>query len=207
MDLTSIPVTLTIIFANVAITIWTHYANPVYFRNLSEWPYQIIHEKKYYQALTSGFLHAGFAHLLFNMFALFSFGSILEQLFVFNFGELNGRVFYLLIYFISLFSGSLLTVLFHHKDPNYVAVGASGAISGIIFSYVIFFPFNQISVMFVPMPAFVFAFLYIAISVYGMKARFGNIGHEAHLGGALGGFIATLILIEGAWGILLSHFQ
>lgn len=201
------PVTITIIFANVAITLWTSYANPVYFRNLSEWPYQIVHEKKYYQILTSAFLHAGFAHLLFNMFALFSFGGFLEQLFVFNFGEITGRGYYLLIYFISLLSGSLLTVLFHHKEPEYVAVGASGAISGIIFSYIIFFPTSQVAVFFIPMPAYIFAFIYLAISVYGMKTRFGNIGHEAHLGGAIGGFIATLILINGAWTMLLSHFK
>lgn len=207
MDISSIPVTLTIIFANIGITIWTHYSNPVYFRNLSEWPYQIVHEKKYYQLLTSAFLHAGFVHLLFNMFALFSFGGYLEQFFVFNFGELAGRIYYLLIYFISLFMGGILTVIFHHKEPEYVAVGASGAISGIIFSYVIFFPFSQVAVLFIPMPAFLFAFIYIAISVYGMKTRFGNIGHEAHLGGAIGGFIATLVLINGAWEMLLSHFK
>jgi len=200
------PVTFTLIFANVAISLWAFYANPIYFERFSEWPYQIVKEKRYYQVITSAFLHANFMHLFFNMFALFSFGTFLETLFINSFGDIMGSVYFFAIYMISMLAGSLLTVAFNYKNPMYVAVGASGAVSGIVFSYVIFFPFNTIGVFFIPMPAFIFAFLYIGASIYGMKSKFGNIGHEAHLGGAIGGMIATLVLINGAMKIFLSHF-
>ncbi|MDQ3021495.1 MAG: rhomboid family intramembrane serine protease [Bacteroidota bacterium] len=201
------PVTITLIFANVAISLWALYGNPVYMEKFSEWPYQIVHNKKYYQVITSAFLHANLMHLFFNMFALYTFGSFLERFFIENFGSFEGSLYFFLIYFISLLAGSLLTVIFHYNDPNYVAVGASGAVSGIVFSYIIFSPTSMLYVFFIPMPAYLFAFLWIAFSVYGMKSKLGNIGHEAHLGGAIGGFIATLILIDGAMRILISHFN
>jgi len=119
-----------------------------------------------------------------------------------------GSIYFALIYAISLFAGSILTIVFHFNNPNYVAVGASGAVSGIVFSYIIFFPTSTLYVFFIPMPAFVFAILWIAFSIYGMKSsRLGKIGHEAHLGGAVGGVIATLLLIDGATRVLLSHFN
>ncbi|MEO8447027.1 MAG: rhomboid family intramembrane serine protease [bacterium] len=201
------PVTLTLLFANIAISLWAFYGNPVYFEKFSEWPYLIVHENRYYQMITSAFLHTNFMHLLFNMFALYTFGSFLERFFVENFGSFEGSLYFFLIYFISLIFGSALTVAFHYKDPQYVAVGASGAVSGIVFSYIIFFPKSMLYVFFIPMPAYLFAFLWIAFSVYGMKSKLGNIGHEAHLGGAIGGFIATLVLIDGAMRILISHFS
>lgn len=206
-SLAETPVTITLLFANIAISIWAMYSNPIIMYKLSEWPYQIVHEKKYYQLITSAFLHANFMHLFFNMFALFTFGTYLEYFFIQNLGALEGSLYFFLIYFISLMFGSVLTVVFHYNDPQYVAVGASGAVSGIVFSYIIFFPQSMLYVFFIPMPAYIFAFLWLAFSVYGMKKKLGNIGHEAHLGGALGGVISTLILIDGSMRILLSHFN
>jgi membrane associated rhomboid family serine protease len=207
MNLLESPVTATLLLANIAITLWARYSNPIYFERFAEWPYQVVHQKRYYQMLTSGFLHVDIMHLFFNSFALYMFGQVLETLFSRSFGFVKGSIYFTLIYFISLFSGSIFTVIFHHKNPAYVAVGASGAVSGIVFSYIIFFPTSTIGFFFIPMPAFVFALLYIGASIYGMKKRFGNIGHEAHLGGAIGGVIATLILIQGAFQILVGHFR
>lgn len=201
------PITYTLLFANIAIYIWIRYMKPDYFEKFAEWPYEIVNHHKYYQVITSAFLHADLMHIAFNMFTLFSFGPVLEGMFVMNFGQLLGSLYFFLIYFISLLSGSLLTLVFNYKNPNYVAVGASGAISGIIFSYVLFFPFSKLLVFFIPMPAFLFAFIYVGVSIYGVKNKFGNIGHEAHLGGALGGVLATFILIDGAFKFFLSHFS
>ncbi len=206
-DLLNTPVTVTLLFANAAIYLWIRYTGQEYFSRFAEWPFQVVYKKRYYQMLTSAFLHVDIMHLFFNMFTLFSFGRILEIIFVNSFGFVNGSIYFFLIYFISLFSGSIFTVLFHYKNPGYVAVGASGAVSGIVFSYIIFYPTSTIGFFFVPMPAFVFALLYIGASVYGMKTRLGNIGHEAHLGGAIGGVIATLVLIDGAFRILVGHFS
>ncbi|MBS1515697.1 MAG: rhomboid family intramembrane serine protease [Bacteroidetes bacterium] len=200
------PVTFTLLFANVAISLWAFYSNPIYFERFSEWPYQIVHQKRFYQVITSAFLHANFMHLFFNMFALFSFGTYLEGLFINSFGDVLGSLYFFAIYFVSLLSGSLLTVVFNYKNPNYVAVGASGAVSGVVFSYVLLFPLSKIGVFFVPMPAFLFAFFYIGASIWGMKTKFGNIGHEAHLGGAIGGIVSTIILIDGALRIFFANF-
>ncbi len=201
------PITYTLLFANIAIYIWIRYMKPDYFEKFAEWPYEIVNHHKYYQVITSAFLHADLMHIAFNMFTLFSFGPVLEGMFVMNFGQVLGSLYFFLIYFISLLSGSLLTLVFNYKNPNYVAVGASGAISGIIFSYVLFFPFSKLLVFFIPMPAFLFAFVYVGVSIYGVKNKFGNIGHESHLGGALGGVLATFILIDGAFKFFLSHFS
>ena len=201
------PITYTLLFANIAIYIWIRYMKPDYFEKFAEWPYEIVNHHKYYQVITSAFLHADLMHIAFNMFTLFSFGPVLEGMFVMNFGQVLGSLYFFLIYFISLLSGSLLTLVFNYKNPNYVAVGASGAISGIIFSYVLFFPFSKLLVFFIPMPAFLFAFIYVGVSIYGVKNKFGNIGHESHLGGALGGVLATFILIDGAFKFFLSHFS
>jgi len=207
MNILDTPVTITLLFANVTIYLWIRYSNPIYFERFAEWPFQVVYKKRYYQMLTSAFLHVDIMHLFFNMFALYSFGRVLEIIFVNSFGFATGSIYFFLIYFISLFSGSIFTVLFHYKNHGYVAVGASGAVSGIIFSYIIFFPSSTIGFFFIPMPAYMFALIYLAASVYGMRTRLGNIGHEAHLGGALGGVIATLILIEGAFQILIGHFM
>jgi membrane associated rhomboid family serine protease len=202
------PVTLILVVTNVIVYMVVNpNKNIVYFERFAEWPYQIIHNNRYYQLVTSAFLHANLMHLLFNMFALFTFGSTLERFFNINFGGFSGSFYFALIYIISLLSGSLLTILIRFNNPNYVAVGASGAVSGIVFSYIIFFPTSTLYVFFVPMPAFVFAVLWIGFSIFGMKSKLGNIGHEAHLGGAIGGVIATLLLIEGAVRVLLSHFN
>lgn len=205
-NLTDAPVTVTLCFANVAISLWAFYANPIYFERFAIWPYQVVHHNRYYQMVTSAFLHANFMHLFFNMFALFTFGITLEPFFNETLGGLTGSLYFFLIYVISLFTGSVLTVLLKRNDPTYVAVGASGAVSGIVFSYVIFAPMSDILVLFIPMPAFVFALLWIAFSLYGMKTKLGNIGHEAHLGGAIGGMIATFILIPGSFELFLSYF-
>jgi len=199
------PLTLTLILTNIIAFIVMRY-NPEIFNRFAESPYDIVHNKRYYQIVTSAFLHVDWMHLLFNMFTLFSFGTYLEIMFVRSTGMLAGTIDYGLIYLISLLCGSVLTVILNYKNPSYLAVGASGAVSGIVFSYVLFNPFAMIMVFFVPMPAFVFAFLYVGISIYGMKTKMGNIGHEAHLGGAVGGVIATLILIKGAFDVLIGHF-
>ncbi len=201
------PVTYTLLFANIAIYVWITYMKPELFEKFAERPYEIVNHHKYYQVITSAFLHADLMHIAFNIFTLFSFGPVLEGMFVMNFGQVEGSLYFFLIYFISLLSGSLLTLVFNYKNPGYVAVGASGAISGIIFSYVLFFPFSKLLVFFIPMPAFLFAFVYVGVSIYGVKNKFGNIGHEAHLGGALGGVIATFLLIDGAFKFFLSHFS
>jgi len=205
------PVTLIIILITTVVSIIEINArkNGKYdiFYNFAEWPYKIAEERKYYQIFTSGLLHADYVHLFFNMFTLYSFGTVLETIFVKRTGTAEGSIDFLLIYLISMLLGSIITVLFNYKDEGYVAVGASGAVSGIIFSYILFFPKSMVGMFFIPMPAWLFAIVYIGISLYGMNQKFGNIGHEAHLGGALGGILATLFLVKGSFQILISYLR
>lgn len=137
--------------------------------------------------ITSGFLHVDSMHLIFNMIALFSFSSIVTDSF--------GSTYYLIIYFASLLLGSMLTLYFHKNDYNYTAVGASGAVTGIIYSAILLQPHLPINIMFIPIdiPGYIFGILYLMYSIYGMKAKNDNIGHTAHIGGAIGGYIFTLI--------------
>ncbi len=130
---------------------------------------------------TSGFLHVDIQHLFFNMFTLFLFAPYVV-------GNLN-NVFFLYIYFGSLVTGNLLTLYFHKDDYYYRAVGASGAVTGIIYSAILLEP-NLYMYGFIP--GYIFGFAYLLFSIYGMKAKNDNIGHVAHFGGAIGGYLITL---------------
>ncbi|SHM92470.1 rhomboid family intramembrane serine protease [Flavobacterium chilense] len=136
--------------------------------------------------LSSGFLHADMMHLAFNMLTLWFFGPVVIQWL--------GSISFGLIYFGSLIFGSLLTMVFHKNDYSYRAVGASGAVTGVLYSAILLQPDMTLGIFFViPMPAYLFGILYLLYSIYGMKAKNDNIGHTAHFGGAIGGYLITLI--------------
>lgn len=136
--------------------------------------------------ITSGFLHADMMHLLFNMFTLWMFAPVVL-------GQLGDFTF-LLIYFGSLIFGSLLTIVFHNNDYGYRAVGASGAVTGVLYSAILLQPDMMLGIFFIiPMPAYIFGILYLLYSIYGMKAKNDTIGHTSHFGGAIGGYIITLM--------------
>lgn len=136
--------------------------------------------------LTSGFLHVDLSHLFFNMFTLYFFADVVIDRF--------GPSKFLILYFISLVAGSLLALYFHKNEPYYSAVGASGAVTGILYSAILLEPGMRLGIMFIPLPlpAYVLGILYLFYSIYGMKTRLGNIGHTAHFGGAIGGYVVTL---------------
>ncbi|MDI1256613.1 MAG: rhomboid family intramembrane serine protease [Flavobacterium sp.] len=136
--------------------------------------------------ITSGFLHADIMHLGFNMLTLYFFAPIVIAYL--------GSFSFLLIYFGSLVFGSLLTLYFHKNDYSYRAIGASGAVTGILYSAILFQPDMKVSMFFIPIgiPAYIFGIIYLLYSIYGMKAKRDNIGHTAHIGGAIGGYVLTL---------------
>lgn len=139
--------------------------------------------------LTSGFLHVDFTHLLFNMLTLYFFADVVISGF--------GPVKFLGIYLISLIAGSLLALFFHKNEPFYSAVGASGAVTGILYAAILLHPTMSLYLMFIPIPipAYVVGIGYLLYSIYGMKNRVGNIGHTAHFGGAIGGYVTTLLFM------------
>ena len=137
---------------------------------------------------SSGFLHADNAHLFFNMFSLYFFADVVINS--------VGVFYFTIIYIGSLLLGSLLSLYFHKEEYHYSAVGASGAVMGIIYSAILLHPGMSLYMFFIPIPipAYIFGIGYLLYSIYGMKKRIGNIGHDAHFGGAIGGFVITLIV-------------
>ncbi|MCF6351315.1 MAG: rhomboid family intramembrane serine protease [Flavobacteriaceae bacterium] len=143
--------------------------------------------------LSSGFLHVNQQHLFFNMLTLYFFASAVIS--PGYYADPNGRFNFVLIYFGSLLAGSIFALFFHRKENFYTAVGASGAVSGILYAAILMNPNMMLGLFFIiPLPGYVFAIGYLLYSIYGMKNSIGNIGHSAHLGGAIGGYIITLLL-------------
>ena len=179
------PATIALIAANILVTI-RGFNDPVFFER---YKFSIggIKAGQRERVLTSGFLHIDFQHLLFNMITLYFFANVVINWF--------SPTIFLLIYFASLVSGSLLAIFFHRNEPFYSAVGASGAVTGILYSAILLQPNMTLGFFFIPipLPAYVLGIGYLLYSIYGMKTRVGNIGHSAHFGGAIGGYLITLL--------------
>ncbi|MDO1500763.1 rhomboid family intramembrane serine protease [Winogradskyella maritima] len=137
---------------------------------------------------SSGFLHADTTHLLFNMVTLFFFANVVLS----RLGNLN----FIIIYVASLLFGNLLSLYFHKHEDWYSAIGASGAVTGILYSAILLDPNMSLYMFFIPIPipGYIFGIGYLLYSIIGMKKRIGNIGHDAHFGGAVGGYVITLLM-------------
>ena len=136
--------------------------------------------------ISSGFLHVDMGHLFFNMVTLWFFAPLVLA----NLGNWT----FVLVYMGSLIFGNLLTLLFNKNNYSYRAVGASGAVTGVLYSAILLQPDMMLGLFFViPIPAYLFGILYLLYSIYGMKSKNDNIGHSAHFGGAVGGYVITLI--------------
>ena len=148
-----------------------------------------IKNGEYFRLFSSGFLHVDFQHLIFNMFSLFFFAPVVI-------GYL-GTVGFIVVYIASLLVGSFLSYKFHENEYNYTAVGASGAVMGIIYAAILLRPGMDLYLYFIPIPipAYIFGVGYLLYSIYGMKAKNDNIGHDAHFGGAIAGYVFTLLLL------------
>jgi membrane associated rhomboid family serine protease len=160
-------------------------------------PYRVnMDRKEQYTILTHAFLHADIPHLLFNMFAFYSFGLMLEQqIFPQYFGK-YAEFLYILLYFGGIVVSAIPAYIKQKNNPAYNAVGASGAVSAVIFSSILILPNSSVGIMFIPfpIPATLFGILYIAITWYLAKRGGGRIAHDAHLWGSLFGFVFTFAL-------------
>lgn len=174
------PITLIIIGITVAISM-KGFKDRFFF---DKYKFQIsaIQQGEKIRIFSSGFLHVDQSHLLFNMLTLYFFAYPV----IFHIGRIN----FAIIYIGSLLAGGLLGLLFHKRESYYSAVGASGAVMGIVYAGIILNPSLKIYGF---IPAWIFAIGYLIYSIYGMKNKIGNIGHSAHLGGAIGGFVLTLL--------------
>ena len=157
-----------------------------YFFRKYEFHIGSIRAGEHIRMVTSAFLHADLGHLFFNMFTLYMFAPVVIAYF-------NNFTF-LIVYLGSLIFGSLLTLLFHKDDYSYRAIGASGAVTGVLYAAILLQPDMSLYLFFIPIPipAYLFGIGYLLYSIYGMKAKNDNIGHTAHFGGAIGGYLITI---------------
>lgn len=200
MPITQTPITLALILLNAGISLYALTGNPRLIQTYALKPYDVIHKKEYVRLISNGFLHGSMGHLLFNLLTLYFFGPWIEVLL--------GPAKYLAVYLGSLLAADALTMITKRNDPAYASIGASGAISGILFSFCLFAPLEKIYLFFaIGMPAIVFAVGYVALSIYAMKQGGGRIAHEAHLGGAIGGLLLTILLEPASLAIFVSTFQ
>lgn len=187
-----------IIIAITCIVSFLAFKNSRLMNDLILWPPAITKQREYHRLVTYGVIHADFMHLLFNMITLYFFGSAMEPLYAARLGTFGFALFYIGGLVISI----LPTYLKNRANPNYRSLGASGAVSAVLFSFVLIAPWSQITVVVVPMPAIVYAVLYTGYSIYMDRSGQGNVNHSAHLWGALYGVVFT-VLIDPS---LLPHF-
>ncbi len=183
------PVTL-ILIAITCLVSWLALNNRKLMDRLILWPPAIDKHRQYDRLVTYGFIHADFPHLLFNMVTLFFFGREIEQVI----GQLSAPWMYPLFYVAALVVSILPTYLKNQHNPNYMSLGASGAVSAVLFAYILLAPWQLIFVFFLPVPSIVYAVLYVGYSVW-MDRRGGDrINHSAHLAGAAFGVLFMVIM-------------
>ena len=184
----STPVALIILIATVAISLYTIYGNHTLLYKMMFSPFEAVRYNKWYTLITSGFVHADLTHLLFNMFTFYFFAFQLESA--------VGAVNFLIIYFGSMVFADVISLVKHKDNPNYRSLGASGAISGVLFSAILYFPSSSLMIfpLPIPIPAPIFGLLYLAWCFYAERNAQDNINHSAHLMGALAGIVITLAI-------------
>jgi membrane associated rhomboid family serine protease len=201
--------TITLIIANVIFSLLGFYNRDWTNKNIM-WPYRVKREGQFYRFISSGFLHADFMHLFFNMFTLYYFGNNIEI--IFDFYGLGGTFAYSLLYFSALVFSDLPSYFKHVNDPGYRSLGASGAVSAVVFASVIFGPWQAVYLYGALKISFlIFAILYIYYCIYMGKKGFDNVNHDAHLWGALFGFVYAILLVSlfnrGLWPAILEEFR
>ena len=180
------PPLILILLAIIVLISYRAFKDPLLFNQL-KFNVRAVQLGEYYRLLTAGFIHVDYNHLFFNGFTLFIFGGNA----LYGLGTVN----FILLYMVSLLMGNGLAYYYHKSNPYYTAVGASGAIMGIVYSSILMFPEMKLAIIFfpIPFPAYVFGVGYLIYTLFGIKSQNDGIGHTAHFGGAIGGIICTLV--------------
>jgi membrane associated rhomboid family serine protease len=149
----------------------------------------LVKHGQYYRLLTSGFIHADYFHLAFNMFTLYSFGRFTEDFF-----NNHGKYVFLIVYLVAIVVSSIPPFIKNRDNTRYLALGASGGVSAILFAAILLSPWTTLTIWFIPCPAIIFGVVYLAYSYYMGKRNADGIGHDAHLSGAIFGILITIII-------------
>ena len=170
--------------------------------------YQIKERKEWYRFFSHGLIHADWIHFGFNIYVLYVFGKSVELSFVSIFGPVRGLLNYILLYSGALLASSVYSFVKNQDNPHYNALGASGAVSAVLFSFIAMYPNSDLSLMFIPIPikGWILGTLYLLYSHYMAKKEMDNIGHDAHFWGAVFGFVVTFVFEPKLFGAFISNF-
>ncbi|MCS6824335.1 MAG: rhomboid family intramembrane serine protease [Cytophagaceae bacterium] len=187
-------ITLALLIANTVASIYAWNNEDI----MNKWifnPYKIYHNRQYYRFITSAFIHADWIHLIFNLITLYSFGRALEYYYMYFKGE-EGMIFYIMIYLLAIPVSKLVTYYKYKEKSGFNSLGASGAVSAVLFSCIVLNPFGGIGFLFLPfdVPGFIFGAIYLIYSHYYSSRNVDNVNHDAHLYGALFGIVFTAIV-------------
>ena len=156
-------------------------------------PYKVLNEKKVWLLITHAFIHADYLHLFFNMYVLYMFGPYLE--FYFEYNASLGFISYILFYILSAIFATIPALYKNGNNPNYLSLGASGAVSAVVFAYIVLNPLRELGIILLPgiwIPGFIFGILYLVAENYMSKKKYSNIAHDAHISGSLFGIFFIL---------------
>jgi membrane associated rhomboid family serine protease len=193
MNLMDFPITMLLIIVNIVFSL-IGFSNPAFLDKTIFTPYLVKRKNQYYRMITSGFLHADMMHLFFNMFTLYFFGRAIEYYFS-RYG-LGGEITYLLLYFLALIISDIPSYLKHRDDYNYHSLGASGAVSAVVFASLVFGPWNEIRLYgAIGISFFLYAVLFILYCINMGKKAHDNVNHDAHLWGSVFGLVFTVALV------------
>ena len=191
----SFNITVLLVVAIVVTSLYAWYS-PLKQQKLIMNPYRVAKNKEYYRFITSGFIHSNYPHLIFNIFALYLFGEYIESLFLSKFGSI-GYLYFGFLFIAGVVISDIPTYLKYRNSPHYNSLGASGGVSAVVFSCILFHPLMGIGFVFLPgvsIPGFIFGILYIIYSYYQSKNSSDNINHDAHLYGAFFGLVFSILI-------------
>lgn len=192
--------TIILIAVNVVVSLAALYGPPaIYDRGMLR-PYRTVRKQTWYEVITSGFIHGSLSHLLVNMFVLFFFGIVMEQVLGVN--------HFLALYFSGLIFSSLPSLIKHKDNPDFATIGASGAVESVLFSYIFVFPTEKLILILlpIPIPAWFFGIVFLAYSIYEGKRGAGKVNHAAHIAGAFWGILYLLFFVPNSLDHILTIF-
>lgn len=206
MEFAYYPVTLVIIIVTVLLSIRAFKDTEIKYKWIN-YPYKMNREGEWYRTISHVFIHGDYVHLFFNMFVLFSFGRMMEFEMLRFSGRPFGHIHFFLLYFLGGLAAGVWPYLRNKDNPNYMSLGASGAVSAVLFASILWTPSNGIYLMFIPVeiPAWLFGIAYLAFEYYMSKRGNSGIAHDAHFGGAIFGIIYVLIINFNKGEAFISH--
>lgn len=194
-DFSYFPITIIIIAVTALISIRAFKDTEMKYKWIF-YPYKVNHNNEFYRIITHIFIHADYTHLFFNMFVLFSFGKMVEGSFIMYFGREMGSLHFFMLYILGGLAASLWPYLRNKDNPNYMSLGASGAVASVLFASILWMPEGGIYLLFIPfsIPAWLFGILYLLFEYYMSKKGTGGIAHDAHFFGAIFGVLYVLLI-------------